>query len=157
MLILADRADELASAVAVEAAGHGVEVRWLSTVELLASRWQHVVDGAVTTWLTDPLGRDVDLDGHGGVLNRLSWVPPVPFRRPKDRDYSTMERHALLLSVLAALRSPVVNAPCPPSLSGPVLGPAAWLALAGSAGASVRRLRITTDGLTGGHVRAGNR
>ncbi len=79
------------------------------------------------------------------MLNRLSWVPAVPFEAAVDRDYSLMERHALVLSALAGIQGPMVNRPFPPSLAGPLLGPAAWLALASRAGLPVRRTRLTTD------------
>jgi hypothetical protein len=91
-------------------------------------------------------GSTVDVADFSGVLNRVAWLPPVPYSRIDDREYAAMERNALHTSVLAGIVAPVVNPVRPPSLSGPMFDPVAWLALAARTGIPVRGMRVTTDG-----------
>jgi hypothetical protein len=150
LLILAEASDPVAAGVARRAAEGGAVLRWLTSDHLATARWDHRIDGQVgggaETRLRTADGTTTELGEVLGVLNRLRWLPPVPFASVDDRDYGAMERHALVTSALAALEGTVVNPVSPPSLSGPVLSPVAWTALAAASGLPTRRLRLTTDG-----------
>lgn len=144
--ILADASDRVAAAVASAAATRGVEVHWLTPLELVNSSWTHRLEDGVVTEIRTADGRRTRPEELGGLLNRVGWLPAAPFVKPEDREYAVMEQHALLTSVIAGMPCPVVNPVKPPSLAGPLLTPARWLALASRIGASARGLQLTTDG-----------
>lgn len=150
LLILADHSDRVARDVAARVTAVGGGWRWLSPLDLATARWTHRVAGSgdaeVTTRIRTAAGSSVEVGSFTGVLNRVSWLPPVPYSRPDDREYALMERHALLTSVLAAITVPVANSVRPPSLSGPVFDTVSWLGLAASVSIPARGMRLATDG-----------
>lgn len=147
LLVLADAGDDVAAGVARAATASGVRWRWLTPPDLTTARWAHRLDGrSISTRLVTADGGDLHLADATGVLNRLSWLPPVALSRPEDRQYAMAEWHALLTSVLACLTCPVVNPVRPPSLAGPALDLAAWAALAANCGVPTRGLWATTNG-----------
>jgi hypothetical protein len=148
LLILADRHDNVAAGVAACVSAAGGEWTWLSPLDVATASWTHTVGagGAVTTRVRTAGGLTADLAATRGVLNRIAWLPPVPYSRADDRDYAAMERHALHTSVLAGISAPMANPVRPPSLSGPMLDAVAWLALAARARIPVRGMRLNTDG-----------
>jgi len=147
LLVLADANDDIATGVARAATGAGAPWLWLTPADLSAARWAHRLFGSsVATRVVTADGRDLDLADATGVLNRLSWLPPVALSRPEDRQYAMAEQHALLTSVLASLSCPVVNPVRPPSLAGPMLDLAGWLAIATRCGIPTGGMRATTNG-----------
>jgi hypothetical protein len=150
LLVLADAGDRLARHLASVAADHA-EIVWVTPTDLVLGRWQHrVVSRGSHAHIGSHLyvrDRWWDLQRASATLNRVGWLPasPAAFRSSADREYAAAERHALVLSVIAGLNGVVVNAPSPPSLVGPDLTPAGWLALAASVGLPVRRAILTTD------------
>ena len=150
LLILADRDDVVAADVAARTSATGGEWTWLSPLDLATASWTHTVPGgrtgAVATRIRTAGGFTADLASFTGVLNRVAWLPPVPYSSADDRDYALMERHALHTSVLAGIAAPMANPVRPPSLSGPMLDAVAWLALAARARIPARGMRLTTDG-----------
>lgn len=148
LLILADRHDIVAAGVAARMSAAGGEWTWLSPLDLATASWTHTVGGggAVSTRVRTAGGFTADLVAVTGVLNRIAWLPPVPYSSADDRDYAVMERHALHTSVLAGVAAPMANPVRPPSLSGPMLDSVAWLAMAAGARIPVRGMRLTTDG-----------
>lgn len=154
LLVLADRDDRLAQRLVALTAG-SVETVWLTPRDLVMGRWEHHVrprrpgagSRAEVRSRVHCRGQWRDLAQVCATLNRVRWLPPAAagFASANDREYAAAERHALLMSVLAALPGPVVNGPVPPSLAGADLTPAGWLALAASVGLPVRRTVLTTD------------
>jgi hypothetical protein len=145
VLVLAHPHDVGAAAVArAIAARWGEDSVWgVSPAELgRARRWTHTVsaDGAVGGELILASGRRVVAAGVGCVFNRIrSLVPPAFARAPeRERDYAAAELQALLISWVAGLGRPVVDA------AGGV-GPVAahsrrrWLTRAVAAGIPVAR------------------
>jgi hypothetical protein len=145
ILVLAHPHDAGAAAVARAIAGRrGDDAVWgVSPAELArARRWTHTVsaDGTVGGELILASGRRVVAAGVGCVFNRMrSLVPPAFTRAPaRERDYAAAEIQALLVSWLAGLGCPVVDA------AGEV-GPVAahsrrrWLTRAVTAGIPVAR------------------
>jgi hypothetical protein len=143
LLILAEPDDAVAAAVGGRLRATGRPARWWTPLDLATARWTHRPGGS--TVVTTAAGR-IDLATASGVLNRLRWLPPVGFRAQADREYAAMERQALLFSVLAGFRVPVVNPVQPPALAAPVLPVAGWLALAARCGLPVQQLVAATDG-----------
>jgi hypothetical protein len=140
LLVLAEPGDAVAAAVAGRLGG---AARWFTPLDLAAGRWTHRPDGATTLRTAS---ERIEFADARGVLNRVRWLPLVGFRSRADREYAAMERQALLTSVLAGLAGPVVNPVRPPSLSGPALTTAGWLALAARCGLPVAAMLATTDG-----------
>ncbi|MFJ9517079.1 hypothetical protein ACIRPK_02245 [Kitasatospora sp. NPDC101801] len=115
VLVLADRADLGAAAVARALAGRlgGDRVLPLSPAELARARWSHRVSaaGTATTRLTFPDGQVLTDTGTAAVLHRLSALPVLGLGRasPKDLDYARAELHALVAGWLLGLGSRVLG------------------------------------------------
>ena len=122
LLVVADAADRGAHGVAEEvAARHGASEVVVVTPAALttAATWEHrIVDGRPSTRITLPTGHQLDDRPAAVVLNRVRWVVPPVMASEVDRGYAVMELHALLLSWLAGLATPVVNPPTPAGLAG---------------------------------------
>lgn len=154
LLVLAEPGDELAQRL-VAATADTVETMWLTPHDLVAARWEHRLTtapgsggvGAAAESRVYHRGRWRDLRRVSATLNRLRVSPPpaAGFSSDADREYAVAERHALLLSVLAALPGMVVNRPVAPSLAGADLTLAGWLALAASVSLPVRATVLSTD------------
>ena len=134
-------------------ASSGGRWRWLTPLDLAEAGGRASArtadpggDLRVETLVRPAAGPTIDLSRCSGVLNRVGGIPPARAWQPADGDYAAAERHALLISALAAIPAPVVNPVRPPSASGPLLDTMGWLALAGRAGVPTRALRVTTDG-----------
>jgi hypothetical protein len=148
--LIAHPGDQVAAAVATALARRvdRREILALSAEELmLSARWRHALtDEDVSTHIRLASGRQLDTASLDAVLNRIRYVQPPLFRRPTDRSYAVMELFALLLSWLASLRCPVVNAASPRGLAGAERSQPEWLRLAAAAGLRTRRLRLTSNG-----------
>jgi hypothetical protein len=80
------------------------------------------------------------------VLNRLQGMVAHHFLDSSpDHAYAIAELQAFVLSWLARLPCPVVNAAGPRGLAGPQLGLSEWLLLAGRAGLPTVATRLTTN------------
>lgn len=116
---------------------------------LLGSRFTHRLnEHGVGTEILSAGGRRLDSSSLRGLACRLTQAMPPQFASASqaDRDYASMESHALLLSWLASLSCPVVNPASPRSLSGPALGPLEWLPLAAASGLRSRRVCLAPPG-----------
>jgi len=150
-LILAAQGDTGATRVhAALQARHGPDAVVLASGEALALAplWAHRLKptGAMDTDLRLADGTRLPSSDIAVVLNRLRFValPHWAAARPVDRDYATMEMHALLLSWLASLPCPVLNPPSARGLAGAERPLAEWLLLAGEAGLPARAYHGTT-------------
>lgn len=162
LLVLAEPGDHLAQRL-VATTADAVETVWLTPHDLVAARWEHRLTASAGSGRPNAVaesrvyhrGRWRDLRRVSATLNRLRVSPPpaAVFSSDADREYAVAERHAMLLSVLAALPGVVVNRPVPPSLAGADLTLAGWLALAASVSLPVRGTALTTDARR--HPRAG--
>ncbi len=155
LLVLAERRDEVAHGVVGSWPREPAPI-WVAPEDLVGARWRHRVGaaGVVTRMDLPSAGHpQLDLGTVAAVLNRLQRVPAPALPAEADREYGVAERHALLMSVLAALPSVVVNPPSPPSLAGPSLHQLGWLRLAASIGLPTRGVLATTDGRS--HQRPG--
>ena len=125
----------------------GVAPLMLVTVGMLASalRWSHSVgEGAASVEVELADGRILRSDEIGGVLNRLTHLPPPASKASiADEAYAGMERAAFSLSWLHCLRGPVLNRASPQGLSGCDRGPADWAALAVQAGLPILPVQQT--------------
>src|SRR5437762_4814688 len=112
--------------------------------------------GGFTHWLSDDRvdsrvrtreGWEIRSDEIGVVLNRLRVVNLRRFGRskPADREYANMEMFALLLSWLASLPCPVVNAASPAGLSGASHRPVSIQRMAAEAGLPTLHFASTTS------------
>jgi hypothetical protein len=151
-LVLAHIGDDTAAEVALRLRRRvgPARVRVVTPEELvLAPSWAHVIDGSgVRTRIRLASGEVIGEPGPLAVFNRLRFVTPIQFdgAATADREYATMELHALVLSWLASMGCPVVNRPSPRGLGGDDRTTLEWLRLASRAGLPVRAMRATTDG-----------
>lgn len=151
ILVLAHPGDRTAAAVAAWLRRRaGSDRVCIATPEelFLARRWSHALgEAGVRTRIELANGIILGDPPPGAVLDRLRFVRPPQFARgtAEDREYATMELHALLLSWLASLSCPIVNRPSPRGLGGAERGRLEWLRVAQAAGLPVRRTRATTN------------
>ena len=151
-LVLAHIGDDTAAEVAFRLRRRvgPSRVRIVTPEELvLAPSWAHALDDAgPRTRIRLANGEVIGDPQPIAVFNRLRFVTAIQFdvAATVDREYATMELHALLLSWLASLRCPVVNRPSPRGLGGDDRTILEWLRLANRAGLPVRAMRATTDG-----------
>ncbi|HYT10712.1 MAG TPA: hypothetical protein VEL73_08640 [Mycobacteriales bacterium] len=132
----------------------GVDCRIVTTEELsYVARLSHRLGGGgvhTTVELVDgTLLVDDVVAGAGrvsGVLHRMLEPPARAWQRaaPAERDYATMELHAVVLSWLRGLPCPVRNRPEPDCLAGPVRHPFAATAAAHAAGLRCPTVRFDT-------------
>lgn len=143
-LILAEPADPVAGGVARHLPA--TSTVWLTPAQLVRATWTHSLDMS-GCWFRVRVGaRTLDSREVTATLNRLRWLPVGGFGSREDGQYAAMEWQALAISALAALGEPVINRPCPPSLTGPSWSAIEWVRAAGRLGLPVRRVRATTDG-----------
>jgi hypothetical protein len=116
----------------------------------LAPVWEHRLDdqgdGARTlVELAD--GRRLEDRSISVVLNRLRRVDAPHFARAStaDRDYAQTELYSLVLSWLASLAAPVVNAVSTRALFGPERSLVEWLPAFADAGLAPRGLAMATS------------
>jgi hypothetical protein len=151
-LVLAHIGDDTAVEVALRLHRRvgPARVRIITPEELvLAPSWAHVIDEAgVRTRIHLANGEVIGDPQPVAVFNRLRFAAAIQFdgAATADREYATMELHALLLSWLASLPCPVVNRPSPRGLGGDDRTTLEWLRIASRAGLPVRAMRATTDG-----------
>lgn len=151
-LVLAHIGDDTAVEVALRLHRRvgPARVRMVTPEELvLAPSWAHAIDEAgVRTRIHLANGEVVGDPEPVAVFNRLRFATAIQFDEAAtaDREYATMELHALLLSWLASLPCPVVNRPSPRGLGGDDRTTLEWLRIASRAGLPVRAMRATTDG-----------
>lgn len=151
-LVLAHIGDDTAAEVALRLRRRvgPARVKIVTPEELvLAPSWAHTIDEAgARTRIRLANGEVIGDPRPMAVFNRLRFVTAVQFdvAATADREYATMELHALLLSWLASLRCPVVNRPSPRGLGGDDRTTLEWLRIASRAGLPVRAMRATTDG-----------
>jgi hypothetical protein len=129
ILILADAGNEHAAALAEALSPAGAAV--LTPIDLATdpSALHHPDVGRSWLTLAGRQRRIVELTAVVTLLNAiLPWS--LACYDAAEREYQASEMHAWLAFFLASLRCPVVNPPSPLSLSGPVLNPFGWRALA---------------------------
>lgn len=155
LLVLAHRGDDVADWTARALADRGRAVERVTGAELVgARRWSLRQEGGRTRCravLAD--GRELAGERIGGVVNRLTGLPPgaVAGFDEEDRGYAAREWTAGLLAWLDGLDAPVVNPPTAGWLAGPALHPAAWSRHAARAGLPLARARWRPgDGIPGG-------
>ncbi len=148
-LILSHAHDGVAASVAAALRQrHGPErVRLVSAADLgLAPRLSHRARTAGAETEIDLVdGTRLSSRRIGVVLNRIEGMLAPPFFSSPDRAYATAELHAFVLSWLACLPCPVVNAAGPRGLAGPRLGLSEWLLLAGRSGLPTAATHVTTN------------
>ncbi len=154
-LVLADASDSVAGwaydrlAVTLDVPG-----RLITTSELAHARWSYRLGDGDAASVMLAGGEVLDMRSVGWALNRII-APPVAAVAPlgPDASYAEAEWHALLQSWLHELGDGAVNAPQPPSLSGPLLAHVHWLALAGRAGFQLPRLALSNRTVDAGAAR----
>jgi hypothetical protein len=116
VIVLAHASDLGAGLVAEWLAGEvGVEaVRIVRPEALSLAQWSHRVDrvGRATTSVTWPRKAPIEDSQVGAVLNRIRYLPVPRFRAAsaKDRDYASLEFHAVVSSWLARFGERSVHA-----------------------------------------------
>jgi hypothetical protein len=132
----------------------GLKKRGLEPLELVTEdqlgigcRWLQRIDDRGTTadlMLTD--GRRISAAQTRGTLNRLMGIPCTfqLLAQAEDRDYAIQEFTAFLLSWLAALPPPILNAATAQGLSGTWRRETEWIWLAASAGLGVSHYTVST-------------
>ena len=114
----------------------------------IGCRWvQRIDDQGVAAGLVTADGRTISTEETRGTFNRLMGVPrsfPL-LAKAADRDYAIQEMTAFLMSWLAALPPPVLNAATPRGLSGAWRRAAEWTWLAASAGLPVASYFASTS------------
>lgn len=143
-LVVAAEGDEAACWAAERLALAGLEPLVVVTdVDLARAIWDHRVgsDGAASLLTLDD-GRVVDSGEIKGTLNRLQAAPMTPLAA-EDREYGFHEISALLMSWLASLSGPVLNAPDTRGLAGAWRPAAEWAVLAAEVG--LRAAPVTVD------------
>ncbi len=119
----------------------------VSGEQLAAARWEyHLGDGEpAAVHFAD--GSCVDARAVHATLNVLSVVPSTATAglRAGDVEYANAEWHALVLGWLSELGGIVLSPPCAPSLAGPMLSHAEWIAHAARAGLPTPRVRMSAS------------
>jgi len=143
ILVLASIADTHAAAFAGELPG-SASVLTCNDLARGPSRLFHpnFSDSTITA-----AGRTICVREISAVLNLLPAVfaGELSMYPAEERAYQVAELRALLVFFLSALPCPVINRATPMSLTGPVQNPAAWIALADSAGIPLARLSAGSD------------
>lgn len=126
---------------------HGVKL--VSSEEIvMAPGWSHAVDPETTeSSLRLADGGEVHDSALTLVFQRLRYLPMPHFAlaAAADRDYATMEMHALVLSWLTGLSCPVINPPATQGLAGREPGFLEWMKSAGDAGLPTLAFRLGTN------------
>lgn len=116
----------------------GLDTVAVTAGELAAARDVRHVVSAEGAWFSMQLpdGRRLDSRSIEGTVNRLQYVLPAQIASAdgEERSYAEQEFSAFMLSILACLPEPVLNAPSPQGLCGAVKHPSELVWLAGQAG-----------------------
>jgi hypothetical protein len=149
LLVLCGIDDHDAVRFGHQAGRAGVDCRIVTTEELsYAHRLSHRLGGgAVDTTVELGTAPPLRTGAVSGVLNRMLEPPARMWQQaaPAERDYATMELHAVVLSWLHGLPCPVRNRPEPDSLAGPTRHPFLAAAVAHAVGLRCPTVRFDSE------------